>query len=85
MIVNLTRATTHETFFQTEGANDLQFSLTMEVLPSNNLKNDSLCRGCKYQVGKSVTFITARSYNVWQQENGFKQVINQSVNGSQVP
>ena len=60
---------------QTEGVNDLQFSLTMEVLRSNNLKNGSLYHGCMYQVGKSVPFIA---------ENGFNQVINRSVNGSQV-
>ena len=46
VIVDLTKATTHEAFLRTEGANDLQFSLTVEVLPSNNLKNNSLCRGC---------------------------------------
>ena len=44
--MNLKRATTHEAFFRMEGAKDLQFSLTMEVLPSNKLKNSSLSRGC---------------------------------------
>ena len=50
------------------------------VLPSNNSKNGSLCWGCKYQVGKSVPFVVARSYDVWWQKNGFKQVVNRSVN-----
>ena len=59
--MNLTKATTHETFFRTEGTNDLQFSLTAEVLPSNSLKNSSLCRGYKYQAGKMVPFVVARS------------------------
>ena len=54
VIVNLTRATTHKGFVRTERANDLQFSLTVKVLPSNNSKNSSLCRGYEYQVGKSV-------------------------------
>ena len=30
-------------------ANGLQFSLTMEVLPLNNLKISSICQGCKYR------------------------------------
>jgi len=47
VIVNLTKATTHEAFFWMEGANDL-FSLMVEVIPSSNSKNGSLCRGCKY-------------------------------------
>ena len=66
--MNLTKATTHEAFFQTEGVNDLQFSLTVEVLPSNNSKNSSLCRGYKYQAGKTVPFVVARSYDVWRQK-----------------
>ena len=54
VIVNLTRATTRKGFVRTERANDLQFSLAVKVLPSNNSKNSSLCRGYEYQVGKSV-------------------------------
>ena len=57
MIVNLTKTTTHEAFFRTEGANNLQFSLKVEVLPLNNSKNGSLCRGCESQVGKTVLFV----------------------------
>ena len=34
----------HEGFSQMEEANGLQFSLTMEVLPSNNLKIGSICQ-----------------------------------------
>ena len=66
--MNLTKATTHEAFFQTEGVNDLQFSLTVEVLHSNNSKNSSLCQGCKYQVGKPVPLVVATSYDVWRQK-----------------
>ena len=33
----------HEAFSRTEEANSLQFSLTMEVLLSNNLKISSIC------------------------------------------
>ena len=64
----LTRATTHKAFFRTEGANGLQFSLKVEVLPSNNSKNGSFCWGCKYQVGKLVQFVVTRSYDVWRQK-----------------
>jgi len=64
-----------------EGTNDLQFSLTVEVLTSNNSKNSSLCRRYKYQPGKTVSFAVARCMAA---ENGFKQVVNHSVNCSQV-
>ena len=47
----LTMAAKHEAFSRTEEANRLQFSLTMEVLPSNNLKMGSICQGSRYQVG----------------------------------
>ena len=53
-------AAKHEAFSRTEEANGLQFSLAMEVLPSNNLKIDSICQGSKYQVGL-VPFPVARS------------------------
>ena len=66
--MNFDKATKHETLSRTEEANGLQFSLTIEVLPSNNLKIGSICQGCKYQVGKSVLLPVARSYNVWQQK-----------------
>ena len=36
-------------FFEWREQNDLQFSLMVEVLPSHNSKNGSLCRGCKFQ------------------------------------
>ena len=42
---------------QHSGENDLQCSLSMEVLPLNNLKNDSLCKR------NLVLFIVARSYD----------------------
>ena len=44
-------AVKHEAFSQTEEANGLQFSLTMEVLPLNNLKIDSTRQSSKYEVG----------------------------------
>ena len=52
--MNLIKATTYEAFFQMEGANDLQFSLTVEVLPSNNSKNGSLS-GLYLSSGKNGT------------------------------
>ena len=39
-------AAKQEAFSRTEEANSLQFSLMMEVLPSNNLKIGSICQGC---------------------------------------
>ena len=41
----LIMAAKHKDFSQTEEANHLQFSHTMEILPLNNLKVSSLCRG----------------------------------------
>ena len=43
--MGLTMAAIHEAFSQTEEGNGLQFLLTMEVLPSNNLKIGSACQG----------------------------------------
>ena len=45
----LTMAAKHEAFSQTDEGNGVQFSLTMEVLPSNNLKISSTCQGSKNQ------------------------------------
>ena len=76
MIVNLTKATTHKALIRTEGANDLQSSLTVEVLPSNNSKNGSLCRSC---IKWEIPLVVARSYNVWRQKMASKKVVNRSV------
>ena len=73
--MNLTRATTRETFFQTERARGHQISLTIEFLPSNNLKTGSLGQGYKYQVGNSVLFQSLEA-TMYGEENGFNQVVN---------
>ena len=39
--MGLTMAAKHEAFSRTDEGNSVQFSLTMEVLPSNNLKISS--------------------------------------------
>ena len=38
----MTKAADHKAFSRTEGENGLQFSLEVEILPSNNLKIGSL-------------------------------------------
>ena len=59
--MNLTWAITHEAFFRTEGTNDLQFSLTIEVSHLNNLKTGSLCRGCKKIASNTVSYIGSQA------------------------
>ena len=64
-------AAKHEAFSRTEEANSLQFSLTVEVLPSNNLRISSICKGSKYQVE------VARNSDVWRQKmDGFRKLLS---------
>ena len=63
---------------QTEGANGFQFSLTMEVLPSNNLRINSICQGLSIKSENRYRFqlLEARMYGG---RNGFKQVVASKV------
>ena len=80
--MSLTIAAKHEAFSQTEEGNDLQFSLPMEVLPSNNLKIGSTLEGSiKRDYRYCIQSLEATMYGC---KNDFKQVQNRLVSCGQV-
>jgi len=67
------RATKREAFPSTRGANSLQFSLKVGILPLDNLEIGWICQGCRYQVRKSAPFWIAGELQSKAADNGFKQ------------
>ena len=68
------RAAKCEAFSLTQGANSIQFSLKVGVLPLDNLEVGWICQGCRHQVRKSAPFRIPGKLRCKTTANGLKQV-----------